>query len=251
MAGPYDPFNPETAGASPVPNDQQIQSQLGTMFQNPAVLGALLSTGLAMSQPPSFGDTGFSHFGRAIGAAGESARLTDAQAQKERELQIKEEESGSKQDLRGAQAEAAIARSGTQEARTTAAADRLRYLQGETERKTQMGMLGNRIRTSLAYQKYVGDTAKQNQQGSLLTPNFRPAPVLPFEDWKKANNIVELDTSNPAPAQGSDTSDQLTPGPSGYAQAPTDPSARQDGMMYDTPRGPLKWDARRSKWIGQ
>src|SRR5882672_10569734 len=129
MAGFFDPFTPgqtadPMAGVDPGTYDK-IRSEWGAFMGDPHGRAALLSAGLSLMQPPSFGDTGAGQIGRAIGTAGESVTANEESDRKKRETDIRQQEADSKGDLRVAQAGAAEARAGTAEARAGAAGSRL------------------------------------------------------------------------------------------------------------------------------
>ena len=102
MAGPEDPFTPgptadPTAGIPNMDTFENIRGQWATFLDQPGARTALLQTGLALMQPPQFGQTPAGHIASAIGEGG--AAVSRQQAEQ------------SKQELEGARAEAAGARS--------------------------------------------------------------------------------------------------------------------------------------------
>lgn len=188
MAGFFDPFSPgettdPTAGVDPN-TYAKVRQEWDTFLGNPQGRAALLSAGLALMQPPSFGDTGASQIGRAIGAAGESATTNQIMGMKEREQE-------SKADLRGAQATAAEARAGTAEARAGAAGSRIELQKEQLRSMNERNLLGNRVRLSGMYQNYVKEVAKRNQDSKLIDPTKPPEPVLPIKDWIKQNPMLK------------------------------------------------------------
>jgi hypothetical protein len=254
MPGFFDPFTPgqtndPTAGVDPSTYDK-IRGQWDSFMGNPQGRAAMLSAGLALMQPPSFGDTGMSQLGRAIGAAGESATGNEAMDMKKRETDIRQQEANSKEDLRASQAMAAEARAGTAEARVGAAGSRLDLQREQLKSMNERNLLANRVRLSGMYQNYVKDVAKRNADPLRTTP---PDPVLPMSDWVKANPMLNNlglmpsnDAADDATADGagvSAASPATTSGTptTGAPPAPSDPKQRQPNMTYTTPRGPLKW----------
>lgn len=186
---------------------QALGQGVNQFFDNPQNRAMLLSTGLSLMQPPSFGDTPASQIARAIGAGGETVGRQEAMDQKQ-------QEASSKQDLRSAQAIAAEARAGAAATRAGAAQERL-TLEGERQRGlNERARLGARIRLSNLYQNYVRDTQRSN----LVAP--QPAPIQSFEDWVRGNpslNALNLLTSEPAAAGGGGTG---APAPTSAAPAP-------------------------------
>lgn len=124
---PAEPSAPTAAGG----NLDQLQSSWDQYLADPRGRASLASFGLAMMQPVGFGQTGAGHFAQALGEAGNSARTTEA-------LDLKQTESESKNDLRGAQADAATARSATAAANANTASERLRNMQLDTESKINL-----------------------------------------------------------------------------------------------------------------
>lgn len=229
MATPYDPWTPgPVEGLVP---DQGVAAQVGSFMEDPRARAALLSFGLQMMQPPSFGDNFASQFGRAVGAGGEAVARTELQNMKETELGIKQQEAESKQDLRGAQAEAAIARAGAAEARAGAAGERLNTAgarlalqQQEAERRNERSLLQNRIRISNMYQKYVQDVQERNSD--ILRPRSQPPePILGMEEWIARNPVLK--DMGLVPAGSSEVIPQPQTGPQ--------PSARPSSAPVPTP----------------
>ncbi len=228
----WDPLQGIDAAALDVP-----RQRLGAFLDDPNGRAALLSAGLALMQPPSFGDNPTSQIGRAIGAAGESATANQL-------MGLKEQDADSKATLREAQAGAATARAESAGARADAAGSRLGLQRAQLEALNERNLLQNRVRLSGMYQQYVKDTAKRNQDKSLLGGS--PDPVLPMNDWIAQNPMLKnmgLISPQATPSEGDETevpaaSNTTT---SAAAQAPRDASQRTAGTVYQTPKGPLKW----------
>lgn len=207
----FDPWMPDLG------QFQQVPQAMSGFLDNPQGRAALLSAGLALMQPPSFGDNPMSQIGRAIGSAGQSVGANEA-------ADIRASEASSKQELRASQAsaaetraDAAAARAGTAGARMDQAADRLAFGRERLAAMNERNLLGNRVRLSGMYQQYVKDVAKRNSD-PLRTG--APEPVLPIGDWVKSNPLVnqmfpelnqtaatagEDDTEVPAAAQTTTT----------------------------------------------
>lgn len=252
MAGILDPFTPgdttdPLAGIADPNTYAKVRGEWDSFIGNPQGRAALLSTGLALMQPPSFGDTPMSQIGRAIGAAGQSATANQA-------MDLKEAEAGSKADLRMAQGESAMARASAAEARAAGAEGRLGMAGANLELKKQQleamqqrNLLGNRVRLSGMYQTYVKDVAKRNQEKKLLGTGD-PEPVMPINDWIAQNPMLKsMGLVEPAAgATGSEDDDISVPAAAqttsgGTVQPAPPPAQRQVGATYQTPKGPLKW----------
>lgn len=239
MAGLTDPFSPGAvsdplAGVDPE-TYTRIQQQWNSFLGDPQGRAALLSAGLALMQPPSFGDTATSQIGRAIGAAGQSATANQV-------MDMKQAEQSSKEDLRASQATAAEARAGTAGERANAANARLELQKEQLRSLNDRNLLGNRVRLSGMYQNYVRDVAKRNENAKLLGTGA-PEPVLPMSDWIAANPTLRNLGLVPAdqPASGEDIP-PVSPPTTSIGPAPVDPAKRSINTVYMTPlRGPRRW----------
>lgn len=244
MPGVFDPFTPgqtddPTAGVDPQTYDK-VKQEWNAFLGNPQGRAALLSSGLALMPPPSFGDTGASQIGRAIGAAGASATQNQATDMKQQELD-------SKQDLRSSQAVAAEARAGTAAERNNTATLRLQMQQAEGDRKREASMLGARVRLSNMYQNEVANIRKLNANNKLMGQPEVPIPA--YTEWVQNNPMLRsLGLIPDSPAATSDDELLPTPGPTSQAapagapqQMPQSRAQLQPGVTYSTPRGPLKW----------
>lgn len=251
MAGFLDPFTPgqttdPTAGVDPSTYDK-VRSEWGAFMGDPQGRAALLSAGLALMQPPSFGDTGASQIARAIGAGGESAAMGEAQDIQKKGLAIKQQEANSKEDLRASQATAAEARAGTAGARADAAGTRLELQKQQLQAMNDRNLLGNRVRLSGMYQNYVKDVAKRNSDPLRTSP---PDPVLPMGDWLKQNPMLSqmglVPTNDATDDQAADNAGVPTASPSTTTSSapkpmPTNRNELQPNNVYTTPKGVLKW----------
>lgn len=189
MPGILDPFTPgedqtPTAGVEPGMYDK-IRGEWGAFLSDPKGRAAMMSAGLALMQPPSFGDNAISQFGRAIGSAGSSAQLMDAQDLKRQELE-------SKDAMREAQAQARLMTAGAAESRAEAAGARLGTAGANLELRKQAlenaqnrSQLNSRLRLSGMYQNEVARINKENANAKLLGQPEKP--ILPFKDWVAGN----------------------------------------------------------------
>lgn len=244
--------------------DQGVAAQVGSFMDDPRARAALLSFGLSMMQPPSFGDNFTSQLGRGIGAGGEAAALVNQQGMAEEGLDIKRSEADSRQDLRAAQADSAISRAQTAETRAGAATERLGFagqslelrkaaLKGVEERAA----LGARIRLSNMYQKYVEGVAEKNND-PLRRKGDPTEPILPINKWIEQNPMLKQLGLLPKEDAGSDPADTDlpptpqasagTPTPSNVnAPAPRDPAQRKVGQVYAHPDGSgqnIRWNGK-------
>jgi hypothetical protein len=231
MAGILDPFNPGTdntpfAGVDPGTFDN-IRQQWGTFLDDPKGRAALLSAGLALMQPPNFGDNAASQLGRAIGAGGESARAIEAQDLKKSEADSKDALREASASAKLTSADAATARAEAAGARAGAAGDRLGYQQQRLQDMQERANLQGRLRASIGYQNYVN---KENS-ARLLEPN-RPPP-MDRDAWMRANGLEDILTPRPsgtsAPAE-----EDLTPVPAAAdtTSRPTLSAADQQALQW-------------------
>lgn len=195
MAGLLDPFTPgvdqaPNAGVDPGTFDR-IRNEWGAFLSDPQGRAALMSAGLALMQPPSFGDNATSQIGRAIGSAGQSAQLMEAQ-------DLKRSEFESKDLMRDAQAEARLRTAGAAEQRAEnagvragAAGDRAGYqMQRLADARERMD-LSARLRAAVAYENYV----KQTNSARLLDP--AAAPPMSRDDFMRARGLGDLVQQSP------------------------------------------------------
>lgn len=235
----------------------------GNFMDDPRARAALLSFGLSMMQPPSFGDNAVSQIGRAIGAGGEAVGRVEAQARKDAEFGLKAQEVESRQDLRAAQADAATSRAETAAARASTVGDRNLYtaerLRLEQERlEQQKGYQGiqNQIRISNAYQKYVKDTTERNND--IGRPrNQPPEPILDYATWLQRSGLAAGAPAGASTSDGTSLPPTRTPGaatpapsaasPSGNRNPPPprNPAERKMGQVYST------FDGRNVQWDGK
>lgn len=275
MPGLFDPFTPGVdqtpfAGIDPQ-TFEQTKAQWNTFLGQPQGRAALLSMGLALMQPPSFGDNPTSQIGRAIGSGGEAVNRVEA-------MDIKKQEADSKAELRGSQAlaaearaDAATARGGQQGAmldlkREQLAAQGLRHdaninlAQEKLKGLNLRSLLGAQIRIGNAYAGYVKDVAKANEAA-----RFSGAPLqtpMTKEQWLEKNPEFKALTTalSPTPATPASEDDEDTaipstspsttsqlPAPAAQPQAAPPAASRVIGQVYQTPRGPLKWTG--TGWI--
>jgi hypothetical protein len=159
MADVNDPFTPGMMPAAGEDGGQfeKLKGQWDSFLGDPRNLSAIGSIGMALSQPLRWGDTGFSHASRAIGAGGESVRLSD-------ELKRKEEEAASKTELRSAQATAAEAAAAAREAKAGAAGESLGLKQQALDLKERQSTLNSSLGVAWIWGVRRVDKANQRRE---------------------------------------------------------------------------------------
>ena len=178
MANPFVAPSGDPTADLPDPNTfSQLRDQWSTFLEHPMAQAAIINAGINLMQPPSFGDTGASQIGRAIGAGGEAIGRQEAMNIKEQEAQSKEESRRAAADLAGARA-----------ANVGTAAE----LQKEKlQHATTMGQLvaGIKLRgMHSAYEKGVRASNDALAKDVMNPPEGKPghkgpAPVMPFDQW--------------------------------------------------------------------
>lgn len=189
MPGPLDPFTPGQdvtpfAGVDPNAFDK-IRNEWGSFLSDPKGRAAVMSMGLALTQPPSFGDNAISQIGRAVGAGAESGRVIDKQEEQQRELDSKVAMREAQSQARLTTADAAQQRAEAAGARLGTAGAQLELRRQGLENAQQRSQLSSRLRLSTMYQNDVAQINKQNANAKLLGQPEKP--ILPFKDWV-ANN---------------------------------------------------------------
>jgi hypothetical protein len=178
MADPNYPFveDQPQGPALADPMAAQRSSEWAQALSDPQVRGALLQFGVNMLQPPSFGDTFGSQFGRAVGSVGEQQSRIEAE-------DIKRQEAQSKQDLRASQAETGAQRADAATARAgaaqTAAQAALERYQSQRDKGSLTDALKRQRLMLDARGKY--DAYVKNYDADLLTRN-KP-PKMSFDEY--------------------------------------------------------------------
>jgi hypothetical protein len=167
-----------TAGIPNQDTFENIRNQWATWIDQPGNRQFLLQAGIALMQPPSFGDTGASQIGRAVGAGAEAA--------------TRGEIVGSKLAESEAKSEAAVARAGQ-------AGERL-GLEHYRRQSIERGQANqNLIRAQQLYQQdeakvmgnYNAALRQWESENALLPANKQtPRPLPPkkytnFQEWVK------------------------------------------------------------------
>jgi hypothetical protein len=166
MADDTDPFNF---------NMGNLAQEWNTALGDPAVRAALLQFGISALQPPQFGDTTGSLFGRALGHAGEAIDRRTEQERKQFEAESK--------------ADVAEARMRSAETASQRAADRATYEQGTLEHKRQQTLLQDQVRRQQAqikasheYDAYRDRTEKRNRD-IMLPRGQPPEPIMSRDEY--------------------------------------------------------------------
>ena len=168
-----DPFSPQDAGGPPQPPQGiDTHAQWSQALGDPGVRTALLQFGISMLQPPSFGDTFGSQFGRAVGDAGEATERVSESARKDAE-------SESKNSLREAQSTAAEARATAAQSRADSAGASLGLKQGALDLAGQrlslaqiLGKQRRQIDAANAYSRYVQTRSPLDNTPQLSQEDF-------------------------------------------------------------------------------
>jgi hypothetical protein len=181
-----------------VPPDEReaTQQQWNSFLDKPGARAALLNFGIALMQPPSFGDNFASQFGRAVGAGAEAAQRGELQESKVGELE--------------ARSAAATARAGAAGERTGLEYFRRKSIESEgaLNRQTQaFGMyLRDKQAVDKAYTKQKADIDKANELRSSKDqlPYPPPPPSMDYPTWLRVRGAGLL-SATAAPRTTSET----------------------------------------------
>lgn len=232
------PFAPGPQGFNVIPNPTpEQQGDLATRWRgflaDPESRASLMQFGLQLSQPVALGQNTLGHIGQAVGAGGEAATRVRAEDRLEAESARKERDTDSRAELRSAQADSAGARAGTAEARANTAAVRAAAENDRLSNTRESNTNRALIQAQGLFQKEVADVRKRNENSSLMGGAAEVVPT--FDEWLTRNPLLRQQLGNIAPAM---TVPETNPQSS---QAPSNPSDRQVGTTYQTPKGPLVW----------
>lgn len=221
----------------------KLRDQWTTFMEQPGGRAALLSAGLSLMQPPSFGDNPTAQIGRALGVAGETVGRREAMDVKQRETGVKEQEAESKQLLRASQADAATSRADTAAARLGTQGANLQLQRERLDAARQHQSLQERIKLSADYGRYRGGiearniAAKKNYENAkLVNPQLQEPQyekiLGPDEYFANAGKALGGPTLSPTPPLQS-------PGQSGIPQISTQQEydGLQPGQQYIDPKG--------------
>lgn len=166
------------------PNVAQTSAEWAQAMSDPQVRGALLQFGISMLQPPQFGDTFGSQFGRGVGAAGEYTSRLDEEERKRLDAE-------SKAQLRESQAETGTVRAGAAQMAAEAARERTGLTKQLQDQQNRIRTQGRQIQATGAYQKYVNDVNKRNTD-VMRDPKAPKEPVLSEQEFYKKFGYSDL-----------------------------------------------------------
>jgi hypothetical protein len=196
--GPLDPFTPgptadPTAGVAPDTFDK-IKNEWSAWVDQPGNRSFLLQTGLALMQPPSFGDTATSQIGRAIGSGAEAAT-------REKALDYKFAEQESKTEANVARADAASTRANAATDRLGLEHFRQQMISNRAEDSGLIRLQQQYISQQNAANKAYNDRQRKWEEGEAnkrynkgVNPVEKPGPReqykldMPFEEWLQFTN---------------------------------------------------------------
>lgn len=246
MPGPLDPFTPgedntPNAGINPGMFDK-IRNEWGSFLSDPRGRAAMMSAGLALMQPPSFGDNAISQFGRAIGAAGQSGQLMEQQDVKRSEMESKDAGREAQAQARLLTADAAQQRAEAAGARLGTAGAQLELRKQALENAQNRSQMSSRLRLSQMYQNDVARVNRENANAKLLGQPEKP--ILPFQDWVANNPALRslglLDNTNVPSEDGTEAPVPAAADTTSLPQANPNETNRKPGK-YMTPKGPMTW----------
>ena len=160
-----------TAGLPDSDTFSQLQDQWNTFLAKPEGQAALLSFGINMLQPPSFGDNPLAQVGRAIGHAGE----TTANIEK---MDLAQQEAASKEDARAAAARLA-------EERAAHMGESQRSATESTQAKLELGRLSASVRLNGLYQQErqkieaINEARRKDVLNAPGSPGYTPPLPIP------------------------------------------------------------------------
>lgn len=248
MANPFalGPNDDPTAGLPDEGTFNKLRDQWTTFMEQPGGRAALLSAGLSLMQPPSFGDTPTSQIGRALGVAGETVGHQEAMNLKQREADIKQQDASSKELLRSSQADAATSRADTAAARLGTQASNLQLQQERLAAGERQKTLQQRIKLSADYGRYRGAIEARNlakdkayENNRLTNPQLQPPQhetIMSPEDY-----FAQAERALGGTAVPSGAPPLQDPNQSGYPVAKANDPNRAPGP-YQTPKGVMNWN---------
>lgn len=106
----YDDTDPFLEPATKPQSGPGLMTEWNDALNDPTVRASLLSAGLALMQPPGFGQTGAGQLAQVVGAAGETVGQREKMDEASRGLDIKQQEADSRQTQRATAADNASTR---------------------------------------------------------------------------------------------------------------------------------------------
>lgn len=175
-----DPFQPQQGVQTPQ-QGPDLATQWSTALNDPNVRTALLQFGISMLQPPSWGDTFGSQFGRAVGAAGEAVSNREQQ-------NLDEEQKKSQIKLREAQAKRAGSGTGLAAERLGVEQSRLGLAQDKFALSKIVAAANARSRHFAIYQREKAAYDQNKAYG--IGDTSKPFPS--FDQWQHENGLDTL-----------------------------------------------------------
>lgn len=169
----YDPF---AEGALLDPN-QYMDFLQQPLDQRLAAGG--LSAGLALMQPPRWGDTPLSQFSRAIGTGGEAIAQSEASDRAAKESDAKIAANEARATSAQARADAAATRAGAAGDRASYQGERLALQRQNIENLNERSRLSRLVQANGQYQQYRKAIEARNNDPLSRTQE----PVLDFNTW--------------------------------------------------------------------
>jgi hypothetical protein len=174
--------NPFVAGADPDPTAglpdsdtfSKLQDQWNTFLAKPEGQAALLSFGINMLQPPSFGDNPLAQAGRAIGHAGETVGNIE-------KMDIAQREAASKEDERASRAQLAESKAAHAGDVSTLGTERNRLLLENTQAKLELGRLSANMTLQGRYDKDKMAYDRDVMHPPPGSPGYVPFPS--YSEW--------------------------------------------------------------------
>lgn len=255
-------FDPQALASAVTPNVDELKTRWATYLNDPTTQAAMLSTAGQLAQPMQWGQSGFGHLMSAIGQGGASVQKSEELRRQEEGLDIKREEAESKAGLREAQAGAAEARAAATGERANSASTRLQLEEMRQSGAQERSRLGGVIQINRLYNDYIKGVQRQNADPL----NRTPVPVLSQEEWLATRpelQAIMLGGSPTPPAPGGAGRPAQTPAsgsppappaqparpPLAAGQQPPPAAQRPDGLVWDSPRGRVRWDANAQRWM--
>lgn len=175
--------NPWVTSQELEPGDVQAPPMMNPwqrVMADPRTAAAMLNAGIALMQPPSFGDTGASQIGRAIGSGAEAVG-------RQEEMDRKQQEVDSKSQLREASANLAGSRAAHAGTAAQVSTERLRNQQLSLEGLNERNAMSSFIMAQRTYStdKKAHDMlqAKMQAAAGIQGQAFTPQPFPEFRNW--------------------------------------------------------------------
>jgi hypothetical protein len=193
---PFD-FSSGAAATSAVDPQDAVRSQWASFLDQPGARAALLNAGIALMQPPSFGDNLASQVGRAIGAGGEAVTRAEL-------LNAKVGDIETRQELARARISQATDRLGLEHFRR-------KSIESVADANRQAGVFRTYIKdqndVNKAYQRQLKDwnDLKLTTPASQMPPQPTPPPAMDFSTWMRVRGAGLIGAQGLTAPQASST----------------------------------------------